>query len=65
MKRVFFTLFLLTFCTVANAHFPWVVINDKGKVEYFFGEGMTDRTYKLPGSIAGAEIMARVDGKYV
>lgn len=45
------------FCTsAADAHFPWLVRGEDGKVAYFFGEGMTDKTYKLPPAIAAAEI---------
>ena len=40
----------------ANAHFPWLAIDKAGKLVYFFGETPEDRTYKLPGPIAKAEI---------
>lgn len=44
-------------CTSAvRAHFPWLVRSADGKVAYFFGEGMTDQTYKLPPAIAKAQI---------
>ncbi|MCC7333936.1 MAG: hypothetical protein IT422_02500 [Pirellulaceae bacterium] len=42
----------------ASAHFPWVVRTEDGKAAYFFGENPADRTYKLPGSIAKAEVMS-------
>ncbi|MEM9366181.1 MAG: hypothetical protein AAGD07_09300 [Planctomycetota bacterium] len=61
MNRILPTLLLLFFATVAQAHFPWMVVDKEGNVEYFFGEGMTDRTYKLPAGVAGAEI-AMCDG---
>lgn len=41
----------------AAAHFPWLVRTEDGKAAYFFGENPADRTYKLPGSIAKAEVM--------
>lgn len=63
MKRIITALSLLTLCSVAHAHFPWMVVDKKGNVEYFFGEGMTDRTYKLPEGLAKAEISMRADGK--
>ncbi|MEZ6079361.1 MAG: hypothetical protein R3C56_27945 [Pirellulaceae bacterium] len=31
---------------------------EDGKAAYFFGETPADRTYKLPGSIAKAEVMS-------
>lgn len=63
MKRLLFTVMTLAVCTVANAHFPWMVVDKDGNVEYFFGEGMTDRTYKLPEGIAKAQVMMRAGGK--
>ncbi|MEM9826518.1 MAG: hypothetical protein AAF958_08005 [Planctomycetota bacterium] len=63
MKRLFTFLLLATVCTGVHAHFPWMMVDKEGRVEYFFGEGMTEKTYKLPGSIAKAEVMMRVDGK--
>jgi len=63
MNRFIATLSLVTLCTVAHAHFPWMVVDKEGNVEYFFGEEMTDRTYKLPAGIAKAEIMMRDGGK--
>ncbi|MEO8270295.1 MAG: hypothetical protein ABI557_11290, partial [Aureliella sp.] len=41
----------------ASAHFPWLVRTEDGKAAYFFGENPADRTYKLPGSIAKAEVI--------
>jgi hypothetical protein len=38
------------------AHFPWLIRTEDGKAVLFFGESVTDRTYKLPESIAQAEI---------
>jgi len=65
MKRFVAALSLVTLCTVAHAHFPWMVVNEQGHVEYFFGEGMTDRTYKMPPGIAKADVLMREDGKLV
>lgn len=42
------------------AHFPWLIVNDKGKIALFFGEGVTDRTYKLPESILDAKVYTGV-----
>ncbi len=62
MKR-----FLLTFCFAslawgavsqgALAHFPWLVTDSKGNASLFFGEGLDDRTYKMPDSIKAAKIL--------
>ncbi len=40
----------------AHAHFPWLVREADGRVVLFFGEHLAERTYKLPPSIAAAEI---------
>lgn len=45
-----------SFIQTAEAHFPWIAINDKGKAIYFFGETPADRTYKLPPAIAKASV---------
>lgn len=56
------TLFLVAGCVSsllvnsASAHFPWLVRTEDGKAAYFFGENPANRTYKLPGSIAKAEV---------
>jgi hypothetical protein len=42
----------------AWGHFPWLVRNEDGSVQYFFGEGLADRTYKLPPAVAGAKVYA-------
>lgn len=44
------------FMQTAHAHFPWLVIDDEGKVLYYFGETPADRTYKLPPTIAEATV---------
>lgn len=45
----------------ANAHFPWLAIDEDGKAIYFFGESPADRTYKLPPSVAGARVSEMTD----
>lgn len=40
----------------ARAHFPWMARGEDGKAVYFFGENLAERTYKLPPSIAKAEL---------
>ena len=49
--------------TSLQAHFPWMVRGEDGKATYFFGENLAERTYKLPPSIAAAELkMLNVKG---
>ncbi|MDX1929794.1 MAG: hypothetical protein SFV81_24925 [Pirellulaceae bacterium] len=52
--------FVLTLALAANgtvhAHFPWIVRDEDGKANYFFGENIAERTYKMPPSIAAAEL---------
>jgi hypothetical protein len=40
----------------AEAHFPWLVVDDAGKANYFFGETLAERDYRLPNSLAAAEV---------
>ncbi|QDT64981.1 hypothetical protein [Calycomorphotria hydatis] len=48
----------------AFAHFPWLIVSEDGKAVYFFGEGLTDRTYHLPESVAEAQVQQiSTDGK--
>ncbi len=47
---------VVLFQTHAAAHFPWLIRNGESKAQLFFGEGLNDRTYKLPPAIAKAEI---------
>ena len=55
---------LMSAASQAYAHFPWLISNEEGKAVYFFGEGLTDRTYKLPPSIAEAKLFCYdADGK--
>ncbi len=58
-KKTFSIALLLagsTLTSAAQAHFPWLIRTPEGKAALFFGEGLADRTYKLPPSIAKAEI---------
>lgn len=70
MKRKFFLSLALTslslFGTTGSlyAHFPWLIRTEDGKAALFFGESVTDRTYKLPKSVAEAEIkLVDAEGK--
>jgi len=63
MKRFLTALSLVLIASTAQAHFPWMTVDKEGNVQYFFGEDITDRTYKLPPGIAKAEISMRADGK--
>lgn len=61
MKVHYFVRFSLAAITclaapAAYAHFPWLIRGEDGKVAYFFGEDVSDRTYKLPPSIAAAQV---------
>lgn len=55
-KLVSLVLLLAMVPSMASAHFPWLVRGAEGKVELFFGGGLTDRTYKMPPSIMKAEV---------
>jgi N-acetylneuraminic acid mutarotase len=57
-----FLAFALISTSAVQAHFPWVVRGEDGKVAYFFGEGLNDRTYKLPPAIAAAKLAYFADG---
>ncbi len=50
------TLFLIA--GQAQAHFPWLAVDENNHVVMFFGETPADRTYKLPESISKAEVFA-------
>lgn len=69
MKRTFSwaaTLALLvgSFPGLAQAHFPWLVRGDQGRLIYYFGEGIADQTYKMPDSLAGGKFVElSLDGK--
>lgn len=62
MKRKFLLALAVTSLSLLGtsgnlyAHFPWLIRTDDGKAALFFGESLTDRTYKLPKSIADAQI---------
>ena len=57
IRLLVFSVLLLT-SRAASAHFPWLVV-EGGKANYFFGEDPSNRTYRLPPTIAKAEIMMR------
>ncbi|WP_254508787.1 hypothetical protein [Anatilimnocola floriformis] len=40
----------------ADAHFPWLVVDDAGKANFYFGETLAERAYKLPASLEAAEV---------
>ncbi|MEM9658220.1 MAG: hypothetical protein AAF961_07660, partial [Planctomycetota bacterium] len=40
----------------ALGHFPWLMVDDENRPRLFFGEGIVDREYHLPESIAEAEV---------
>jgi uncharacterized protein YfaS (alpha-2-macroglobulin family) len=63
MKRFLTVLTLVCVTTAAHAHSPWMTVDKEGNVAYFFGEDLTDQTYKLPAGIAKAEISMRAGGK--
>ncbi|AMV34162.1 N-acetylneuraminate epimerase [Pirellula sp. SH-Sr6A] len=69
MKRTFFwsasfALFLSSLPGLAQAHFPWLVRGDHGKLIYYFGEGIADQSYKMPDSLAGGKFVElSLDGK--
>lgn len=48
---------LAAFPITSQAHFPWLTVDDNGQAIMFFGEGLQDRTYHLPESIAKAELV--------
>ncbi|MEL6107301.1 MAG: hypothetical protein AAFU85_14780 [Planctomycetota bacterium] len=48
--------------TSVQAHFPWLTVDKEGQVSFFFGEDVSDCTYKLPPTIAKAEIMMTTGG---
>lgn len=62
-KFILATLFAAVSCSVAQAHFPWLVIDQEDRARYFFGENPGDRTYKMPESIADAKVFSMVDAR--
>ena len=58
--RTFLTFGFLTFMLQSHAalqaHFPWLVRESSGKLAYYFGEGITDRTYRMPPTLATAKV---------
>ena len=58
-RRVAATLAAICLSLVAapvDGHFPWLVVEPGGRVLYFFGENLAERTYKLPPGIAKANV---------
>lgn len=43
---------------IAQAHFPWMIENQDGKIALFFGEDPTDQTYKMPKTLLSAKVYA-------
>jgi len=64
MRLLLQTAVLLLIPAVAQAHFPWMHVTSDGRVDYFFGEGLGDQTYKLPPAVAKAEIK-QADGDQI
>lgn len=52
-----------SFSGQAHAHFPWLIVNEDGHAEFFFGEGLTERNYQLPPGIAKATLSANKHGE--
>jgi hypothetical protein len=48
--------FCLGIATRAEAHFPWLTLDDGGRALYFFGENIADRAYHLPESLAATKV---------
>ena len=62
-KFVFLALVLGFLMPRAEAHFPWLIVNEDGKAALFFGESIAERSYKLPPTIAKAKINAWAKAK--
>jgi len=60
---------LLTFAAVvlfasnSYAHFPWLSVDKDGNVEFYFGENVSEKSYKLPPGIAKAKVKVAGDKK--
>ena len=55
--RFRFTLALAALCLLAGqaqAHFPWLAVDDDGRALVFFGERPDERNYHLPEALAAA-----------
>ena len=46
----------LGIASIAEAHFPWLVTNDQGHAEMWFGESLDDRTYPMPAKVKAIPI---------
>ena len=44
----------------AQAHFPWLAVDDDGRALVFFGESPDERNYHLPEALAEAKLYSRV-----
>ncbi len=55
LVSVILAISLLAIGQSADAHAPWVTIED-GKVTFFFGENPAERDYKLPPPVAAAKV---------
>jgi N-acetylneuraminic acid mutarotase len=44
----------------AQAHFPWLAVDDEGRALVFFGESPDERNYHLPEALAAAKLYSRV-----
>jgi hypothetical protein len=49
--------------STAWAHYPWLALDDEGRVVYFFGEDISDRKYHMPESLAAAKVFQVRDGE--
>lgn len=61
--RFRFTLALAALCLLAGqaqAHFPWLAVDDDGRALVFFGESPDERNYHLPEALAAAKLFSRV-----
>ena len=49
--------------SAAAAHYPWLALDDEGRVVYFFGENVSDRRYHMPESLSAAKVFHIRDGE--
>lgn len=45
------------FTSAAEAHFPWLVRGDEGKLQYYFSDGIGDLEYPMPAPVANSEVL--------
>ena len=60
-SRAALTLLLCLRSPAVLAHFPWLVREQNDKIAYFFGDSLADRTYHLPDTLAGVELLQSSD----